>query len=168
MVDSAVCNQILTFMLGEDVFGIEINKVSEILTYTIVTTIPDSTQWVKGVINLRGEVVPIIDLRIRFHINMTPEYSDRTIIIAVKTNDNRIIGLVVDSVSEMETIEIENLFPAPEMGTSISPAYLKGLFKQEEKMVVVFDIERILDIEEMEKLSRICDELDGDVYNKTA
>jgi purine-binding chemotaxis protein CheW len=160
-------NQLLTFKLGTETYGIQINKVREILTYPTVTPIPDASAWVKGVINLRGEVAPVIDLRIRFNINMDPIYTQRTIIIAVKTQDNRMIGLVVDEVSDMENVDLERLYPAPDMGTSISPEYLKGLFKKEEKMIVILDIDRILDKDEMKRLSRQSNEAHN-VYSASA
>jgi purine-binding chemotaxis protein CheW len=160
-------NQLLTFKLGSETYGIQINKVREILTYPTVTPIPDASRWVKGVINLRGEVAPVIDLRVRFNINMDPIYTQRTIIIAVKTQDNRMIGLVVDEVSDMENVDLERLYPAPDMGTSISPEYLKGLFKKEEKMIVILDIDRILDKDEMKRLSRQSNEAQN-VYNASA
>lgn len=147
-------NQLLTFKLGHETYGIQINKVREILTYPIVTPIPDASRWVKGVINLRGEVAPVIDLRVRFNIDNDPIYTSRTIVIAVKTMDNRMIGLVVDEVSDMENVDLDRLYPAPDMGASIAPEYLKGLFKKEEKMIVILDIDRILDKEEMQRLSR--------------
>lgn len=147
-------NQLLTFKLGHETYGIQINKVREILTYPIVTPIPDASRWVKGVINLRGEVAPVIDLRVRFNINNDPIYTPRTIVIAVKTMDNRMIGLVVDEVSDMENVDLDRLYPAPDMGASIAPEYLKGLFKKEEKMIVILDIDRILDKDEMQRLSR--------------
>ena len=146
-------NQLLTFKLGNETYGIQINNVREILTYPVVTPIPDASRWVKGVINLRGEVAPIIDLRVRFNINDNPSYTERTIVVAVKTHDSRMIGLVVDEVSDMENIDLEKLYPAPDMGTSIAPEYLKGLFKKEESMIVILDIDRILDKAEMQKLS---------------
>lgn len=147
-------NQLLTFILGNETYGVEINKVREILTYPTITPIPDASSWVKGVINLRGEVAPIIDLRIRFNINGDPVYTDKTIVIAVKTEDARMIGLVVDEVSDMENVDLERLYPAPDMGSSIAPEYLKGLFKKEQKMIVILDIDKILDKEEMQRLSR--------------
>ena len=147
-------NQLLTFKLGSETYGIVINKVREILTYPVVTPIPDASRWVKGVINLRGEVAPIIDLRVRFNINSEPIYNERTIVIAVKTEDSRMIGLVVDEVSDMENVELDKLYPAPDMGTSIAPKYLRGLFKKEDKMIVILDIDKILDKEEMQRLSR--------------
>lgn len=161
-------NQLLTFKLGNETYGIEINKVREILTYPVVTPIPDASHWVKGVINLRGEVAPIIDLRIRFSINNEPIYNEQTIIIAVKTQDARMIGLVVDEVSDMENVEMDKLYPAPDMGTSIAPKYLKGLFKKDEKMIVILDIDKILDKEEMQHLSRHSNEVSLNVHAASA
>ena len=160
-------NQLLTFKLGNETYGIQINKVREILTYPVVTPIPDASRWVKGVINLRGEVAPVIDLRVRFNIDTNPVYTSRTIIIAVKTQDARMIGLVVDEVSDMENVDLDRLYPAPDMGSSISPEYLKGLFKKDEKMIVILDIDRILDKEEMQKLSRQSNET-SNVLSATA
>ncbi|MEK6658977.1 MAG: chemotaxis protein CheW [Campylobacterota bacterium] len=161
-------NQLLTFKLGNETYGIEINKVREILTYPVVTPIPDASRWVKGVINLRGEVAPIIDLRVRFNINTQPAYSERTIVIAVKTQDARMIGLVVDEVSDMENVDLDKLYPAPDMGTSIAPKYLKGLFKKDEKMIVILDIDKILDKEEMQRLSRHSQEASSHVLAASA
>jgi len=146
-------NQLLTFKLQNETYGIQINKVREILTYPVVTPIPDASRWVKGVINLRGEVAPIIDLRIRFNINPNPVYTEKTIVIAVRTIDARMIGLVVDEVSDMENVEMDKLYHAPDMGTSISPEYIKGLFKKDDRMLVILDIDRILDKGEMQRLS---------------
>lgn len=152
-MSAAQINQLLTFKLENETYGIQINKVREILTYPIVTPIPDASRWVKGVINLRGEVAPVIDLRIRFSINKDPLYTERTIVIAVRTEDARMIGLVVDEVSDMENVEMDKLYHTPDMGTSISPEYIKGLFKKDEKMLVILDIDRILNKGELQKLS---------------
>lgn len=161
-------NQLLTFKLGNETYGIQINKVREILTYPVVTPIPDASRWVKGVINLRGEVAPIIDLRVRFNISSDPIYDERTIVIAVKTEDTRMIGLVVDEVSDMENVDIDKLYPAPDMGTSIAPKYLKGLFKKEDKMIVILDIDKILDKEEMQRLSKESLEVSSNVLTASA
>lgn len=166
-MSAAQMNQLLTFKLQNETYGIQINKVREILTYPIVTPIPDASRWVKGVINLRGEVAPIIDLRIRFSVNGNPLYSERTIVIAVRTEDNRMIGLVVDEVSDMENVEMDKLFHTPDMGTSISPEYIKGLFKKDDRMLVILDIDRILNKEEMQKLSLHSSE-NSNVYGATA
>ena len=143
-------NQVITFTLGKETYGVEVTKVREILTYPKVTELPNASRWVKGVINLRGEVTPIIDLRMRFRTSETPEYGERTIVLAARTADNRMVGMVVDSVQDMETIEWETMAPPPEMGTTVGSENLKGLIKTDERMIVILDIERILDKKELE------------------
>lgn len=143
-------DEFLTFKLGNEIYGVEITRIREILTYPKVTELPNTKKWVKGVINLRGEVTPIIDLRVRFNIIDEPFYSAQTIVIAVKTSDSRMLGLVVDEVSDVENIDTENLLPPPMMGTSISNEYLRGLVKKLDKMIVLMDIDRILDKKEID------------------
>ena len=154
-MSSALTNQFLTFMLGGEIYGIEITKIREILVYPPVTSLPNTQKWVKGVINLRGEVTPIIDLRIRFNTTENPAYTDTTIVVAVKTVDHRMLGLVVDNVSDVETIDYDKLLPAPDMGSSISAEYLKGLIKKDDRMVIILDTERILDRKELDSLSEL-------------
>lgn len=151
----SLTNQFLTFILGSETYGIEITRIREILVYPSVTPLPNTQKWVKGVINLRGEVAPIIDLRVRFNTAADPKYTQTTIVIAVKTNDGRMLGLVVDSVSDVETIDYDKLLPAPDMGSSISAEYLKGLIKKDERMIVILDTERILDRKELDTLAKI-------------
>ena len=143
-------NQVITFTLGDETYGVEVTKVREILTYPKVTELPNASAWVKGVINLRGEVTPIIDLRMRFKTSEMPEYGERTIVLAARTADNRMVGMVVDSVQDMETIEWENMAPPPEMGTTVGSENLRGLIKTDERMIVILDIERVLDKKELE------------------
>ena len=143
-------DEFLTFKLGNEIYGVEITRIREILTYPKVTELPNTKEWVKGVINLRGEVTPIIDLRVRFNIIDKPFYSSETIVIAVKTSDSRMLGLVVDEVSDVENIDTENLLPSPMMGTSISNEYLRGLVKKLDKMIVLMDIDKILDKKEID------------------
>jgi len=154
-MSDSLTNQFLTFTLGGELYGIEITKIREILVQPTVTSLPNTQKWVKGVINLRGEVAPVIDLRVRFNTDENPPYSAHTIVIAVKTLDNRMLGLVVDSVSDVETIDYDKLLPPPDMGSSISAEYLKGLIKKDEKMVIILDTERILEKREMEELSEL-------------
>lgn len=148
-------NQFLTFKLGSELYGIEIDKVREILTYTGVTPLPNTQEWIMGVINLRGEVTPVVDLRIRFHTKGEIVYDDETIIIAVTTKDERMLGFVVDVVSDVETIDFDKMLPAPEIGSTINAHYLKGLIEKESSMVVIMDIDKILDKEEMSAVDSI-------------
>lgn len=148
-------HELITFRLGSELYGIEVSNVREILTYPGITKLPNTNNWVLGVINLRGEVTPVIDLRIRFNTTENPVFDKRTIVIAAKTKDMRMVGIVVDSVEDMENVETEQLSSAPEMGTSIKDEYVKGLIKKEDKMIVLMDIDRLLDKEELESLALV-------------
>ena len=150
-VEISVSSQFLTFLLGGETYAIEITKIREILTYPIVTLLPNTPDWVKGVINLRGEVTPIVDLRLRFHTSGNEEllYDDTTIIIAVVTKDNRMLGIVVDEVKDIELIDITTLAASPEMGISIGREYLQGLYNKEDEMIVIANIDKILEKREL-------------------
>ena len=151
MADNVITNQFLTFLLGGETYAIEITKIREILTYPDVTILPNTPNWVKGVINLRGEVTPIIDLRLRFNTTTLDKlaYDDSTIVIAVVTEDNRMLGIVIDEVSDIELIDLDSLAPSPDMGISIGREYLKGLYNKEDAMIVIADIDAILDKKEL-------------------
>ena len=150
MTKQNIIEKYLTFIIDKEIYGLEILKVREIVAMMHISKIPLVPPYVKGVINLRGEVTPIIDLRVRFNIIDKPFYSSETIVIAVKTSDSRMLGLVVDEVSDVENIDTENLLPSPMMGTSISNEYLRGLVKKLDKMIVLMDIDKILDKKEID------------------
>ncbi|MDD3466125.1 MAG: chemotaxis protein CheW [Campylobacterales bacterium] len=141
----------LTFTIKQEAFGVPIEQVAEIMTYVQITELPNTKPWIRGVVNLRGEVAPIIDMRIKFdETRQNLAYNDETIIIAVKTSDDRIVGMIVDGVSEVESISDEELKEAPEIGVSLAAKYLKGIFKKEDnKSVVVLDIDNILAKDEL-------------------
>jgi purine-binding chemotaxis protein CheW len=144
----------LTFKIGTEIFAIKIESIQEIFIYPdMITELPNTTSVVKGVINLRGEVTPIIDLRMHFNINKNPTYDDRTIVISINTSDNRMIGLVVDRINNIENINLSNLSRSPDIGTSISSDYIQGLFKNNEGfMIAIMDIDKILSKDEVSKL----------------
>jgi purine-binding chemotaxis protein CheW len=144
----------LTFKIGTEIFAIKIESIQEIFIYPdMITELPNTTSVVKGVINLRGEVTPIIDLRMHFNINKNPTYDDRTIVISINTSDNRMIGLVVDRINNIENINLSNLSRSPDIGTSISSDYIQGLFKNDEGfMIAIMDIDKILSKDEVSKL----------------
>lgn len=135
----------MTFILGKMKYAIELPKIREILTYPeIITPLPNTTEWVKGLINLRGEVVPILDLRIRFNTGEV-EYSDSTAVIAVITDDDRMIGIVVDKVDDVQKIESEAFSPVSDMGSAIPAKYLKGFVRLENnQMLVMMNIESVV------------------------
>ncbi len=135
--------QFLTFLLGEQEFGLEILRVQEIKNYTRVTPIPNMPESIKGVMNLRGTVVPIVDLRAKF--KMKPiEYSQFTVIIVVNVGQ-RIMGLVVDAVSDVLNVGPESIEGPPDLGGSVDTSFLKGLAKSADRLVTLLDLEQLLD-----------------------
>ena len=144
-MQSVVSNEYMTFFLGEMKYAIELPKIREILTYPdIITPLPNTTEWVKGLINLRGEVVPILDVRIKFNTGKI-EYNNNTAVIAVITSDDRMVGIVVDKVDDVQKIETDALSPVSDMGSAIPTKYLKGFARLEDnQMLVMMDIESVV------------------------
>jgi len=145
-------SEYMTFILGAMKYAIELPKIREILTYPeIITALPNTTSWVKGLINLRGEVVPILDVRIKFNTGEIV-YDENTAVIAVITADNRMLGIVVDKVDDVQKIDITSLSPVASMGSAIPSTYLKGYVRLEDnQMLVLMDVEAVLDKEELSK-----------------
>ena len=148
--NSSNSDEYMTFILGSMKYAVELPKIREILTYPdLITTLPGTTQWVKGLINLRGEVVPILDIRVKFGTGEVV-YDENTAVIAVITNDNRMIGLVVDKVDDVQKLENTSLYPVSDMGSAIPSKYLKGFVRLEDnEMLVIMDIETVVHKEEL-------------------
>ena len=140
--------ELLTFTLGSEEYGIDILKVQEIRGYDAVTTIANSPAFIKGVINLRGIIVPIVDMRIKFNLGKV-DYNQFTVVIILNLA-NRVMGIVVDGVSDVITLTPEQLKPAPEFGTSLDTQYITGLGTVDERMIIVMDIERLMSSSDME------------------
>ncbi len=139
--------QYLTFMLAGEEYGIEILKVQEIKGWDSATPIPNTPDYVLGVLNLRGAVVPIIDLRKRFQLESIP-YGTTTVVIVVKMqqeDQERTIGLVVDAVADVYRLEASEIQPAPDMGCAVQTEYVRGLATIAEKMVILLDTDRLVD-----------------------
>ena len=137
----------LTFSLGGNVYGIEILKVQEIRSYEQATKIANTPDFIKGVINLRGSIVPIVDLRMRFNLNSV-EYNDFTVVIVLNLN-KRIIGIVVDSVSDVLALQDAQISPVPDLVASIDTKYLLGLATVEQQMLILLNIEQLMTSQEM-------------------
>jgi len=140
--------ELLTFTLGSEEYGIDILKVQEIRGYDAVTTIANSPAFIKGVINLRGIIVPIVDMRIKFNLGKV-DYDQFTVVIILNLA-NRVMGIVVDGVSDVITLTPEQLKPAPEFGTSLDTQYITGLGTVDERMIIVVDIEKLMSSRDME------------------
>ena len=134
--------ELLTFTLGKEEYGIEILKVQEIRGYDSVTTIPNSPDYIKGVINLRGVIVPIVDLRIKFNLGKA-EYNQFTVVIILSVA-NRVVGIVVDSVSDVLSLTDDQVRPPPELGTTLDTNYIIGLGALDNRMLILMDIEKLL------------------------
>lgn len=146
-VQAASGGQYLTFMLAGEEYGVEILRVQEIKGWDTATPIPNTPEHVLGVLNLRGEIVPVVDLRKRFKLPSVP-YTSTTVVIVVKMNNDgveRTVGLVVDAVADVYRLENNEVQVPPEMGNGIDTEYLNGLATVKDKMVILLDIDRLID-----------------------
>jgi purine-binding chemotaxis protein CheW len=137
----------LAFKLGNEEYGIKILKVQEIRGYEAVTRIASAPEHVKGVVNLRGTIVPIVDMRIKFKLG-EPTYNQFTVVIILNIQD-RVVGMVVDSVSDVISLTADQIKPAPDMGGALNTDYLVGLGTVDERMIILVDIDRLISSEEM-------------------
>ena len=145
--------EFLAFKLGQEEYGIDILKVQEIRGYETVTRIANAPEFIKGVVNLRGIIVPIVDMRIKFDLG-EPSYDQFTVVI-ILTIAGRIVGMVVDSVSDVTTLAPEQIRPAPEMGSAFNTDYLIGLGTLEERMLILVDIDTLMSSSEMGLIEQI-------------
>ena len=140
-------HEFLAFKLGQEEYGIDILKVQEIRGYEAVTRIANAPEFIKGVINLRGIIIPVVDMRIKFNLG-SPVYDQFTVVIILNIG-GRIIGMVVDSVSDVMTLLPEQVRPAPEMDTTFNDDFLIGLGTLDERMLILVDIEKLMSSPEM-------------------
>jgi len=145
--------ELLTFTLGGEEYGIDILKVQEIRGYETVTTIAHVPEFIKGVINLRGIIVPIVDMRIKFKLGNI-SYDHLTVVIILNIA-SRVVGMVVDGVSDVITLKAEQIKPPPEFGGSLDTQYLLGLGTVEERMIILVDIERLMSSRDMELIEAV-------------
>jgi len=139
--------EFLTFTLGHEEYGIDILKVQEIRGYDAVTAIANTPAFIKGVINLRGVIVPIVDMRIKFNLG-TAEYDQFTVVIILNVA-HRVVGMVVDGVSDVITLAATQIKPAPEFGAGLDTQYIMGLGTVDERMIILADIERLMTSSDM-------------------
>jgi purine-binding chemotaxis protein CheW len=143
--------QYLTFKLGDEVFAIDVSKVREVLDFTTITKIPRTPDFMSGVINLRGNVVPVVDLRLCFEMSKT-EKTVNTCIVVVEMlieGESTVIGALADSVEEVIDLEPEQIQPAPRMGTQIRTDFIKGMGKRDTQFIMILDIDRVFSAEEL-------------------
>ena len=140
-------NEFLTFTLGEEEYGVEILKVQEIRSYEEPTTIANAPPFLKGVVNLRGVIVPIVDMRIKFGLGKA-DYNQFTVVIILNVA-HRVVGMVVDGVSDVLTLSAEQIRPAPEFGATLDTKYIIGLGTIDERMLILMDIEKLMTSSDM-------------------
>ena len=146
----------LTFTLAEEEYGIGILKIKEIIGMMPITTVPQTPEFVKGVINLRGKVIPVIDLRLRFGMGEI-DYTERTCIIVVEIDGQAgtvLIGIVVDSVSEVLNVKGDDIEDTPTFGAKLNTEYILGMAKMEGGVKILLDIDRVLNTEEIGMLKQ--------------
>jgi len=143
--------QYLTFRLGEEVFALDISQVREVLDYTAITRVPRMPEFMRGVINLRGSVVPVVDLRLKFGMAATERTLNTCIIIAevVIGGERTQLGALADSVQEVIDLDAGQIEPPPRLGTSIHTEFIRGMGKREEHFVIILDVDRVFSNDEL-------------------
>jgi purine-binding chemotaxis protein CheW len=149
---ASAAGEYLTFVLGTEEYGLDILKVQEIRGYDAVTQIANTPDFIKGVVNLRGKIVPIVDLRIKFNLGKV-EYDEFTVVIILNLS-GRVVGIVVDGVSDVMALKEEQIGDVPSLVTSINTKYIVGLATVEEQMFILVDIEKLMSSEEMELIEK--------------
>lgn len=144
-------DQFVTFKLENEEYGIEILRVHEIIGYQGFAKVPNVPRFIKGVLNLRGSVVPVIDMRLKF--NMAEKAYDNFTVIVILEVQERIIGAIVDAVSDVVTLSPEELQNTPDFSSGVRTDFIKGMGRKDEKLIIVLDIERILGEQEFDLCS---------------
>jgi len=143
--------QFLTFKLDNEVFALDISKVREVLDFTSITKVPRTPEFMRGVINLRGSVVPVVDLRLKFGMSRTEKSVNTCIIIVEVTVDDEttILGALADSVQEVLDLEPDHIEPAPKIGTRLNTEFIKGMGKRENNFIIILDIDKVFSTGEL-------------------
>ncbi|MBI5656074.1 MAG: chemotaxis protein CheW [Geobacter sp.] len=147
--------QYLTFKLDDETFAVDVAKVREILDFSTVTKVPQTPDFMRGVINLRGSVVPVVDMRLKFGMSETEKTVDTCIIVMEITLDNEtaVVGALADSVQEVLELEPENIEPAPRIGTKLNTDFLIGMGKQNETFIMILNIDKVFTLDELSAVS---------------
>jgi purine-binding chemotaxis protein CheW len=143
--------QYLTFNLDDEVFGVDVEKVREILEFTTVTKVPRTPEFMRGVINLRGSVVPVVDMRLKFGLSKTEKAVDTCIVVVeiAMDSDTIVVGALVDSVQEVFELEADRIEPAPRIGTRLNTEFIHGMGKRDEGFIIILDINKVFSSDEL-------------------
>jgi len=142
--------ELIIFEFLDGHYAIELSKTKVILVYknTMITPVAIEKPWILGFTNLRGEVTPIVDLRIKFSKDK-PLYHEDTVIIVVKTEEDKLMGIIIDKIKETKSIDVDDLSITPDMSLGMDPKYIQGLKKDGDDMIAILDIDSVLNIEEL-------------------
>ena len=157
MASDTSVEQFLTFELAGESYGVEILKVQEIRGWEPVREIPNTPDFIKGALNLRGSIVPIIDLRERFAMEKT-EYSPVTVVIVLcveNTQGSHVMGVVADAVSDVLDINVNDIKDSPKLGSKIDTRYMRGMYVGKKQMVMLLDVDKLLDVEEFDGIDNL-------------
>ena len=143
--------QYLTFTLDDEVFAVNISKVREVLDFTKITKVPKTPDYLRGVINLRGSVVPVADMRLKFGLPKAEKTVNTCIVIMELSldGDNTVLGALVDSVQEVLDLEPGQIEPAPRIGTRLKTEFIKGMGKRDDQFIIILDIDKVFSAEEI-------------------
>lgn len=147
-IKNADMHQYVTFEIADEIYGVDALQVEGIIGMTQITYVPNSPFYMKGVINLRGSVVPVIDMRLKFRL-AEKAYNQTTVILIVKVNEIQ-LGLIVDSVSEVVSLPIDELQDAPHFSTSIQRDFIKGIANYNEQLIIVIDADQMFSLENLD------------------
>ena len=148
--------QYLTYKLGEEVFALDISKVREVLDFTTVTKVPRTPEFMRGVINLRGSVVPVVDLRLKFGMTKTEKTVNTCVIIVEVSVDGEttILGALADSVQEVLDLDAGHIEPAPKIGNTVYHDFIRGMGKHNEQFIIILDIDKVFSADELEMVQQ--------------
>ncbi|PKN59661.1 MAG: chemotaxis protein CheW [Deltaproteobacteria bacterium HGW-Deltaproteobacteria-11] len=146
--------QYLTFKLQEELYAVDVANIREILDFTTVTKVPNTPDFMRGVINLRGSVVPVIDMRLKFGLPETEKTVDTCVVVMEISLDGQavILGSLADAVQEVLEIEPDQIEPAPKIGTRLKTEFIRGMGKHDDKFIMILDIDKIFSFEEIDAL----------------
>ena len=164
-VHSKQIEQFLTFELANEVYGVEILKVQEIRGWEAVRVIPNAPSFIKGVLNLRGSVIPIVDLRERFSLEHC-EYTHKTVVIVLCVKHHRtdtfVMGIVADAVSDVLDIKRNEIKKAPNFGSQLDTRYMRGMHVYKQNMIMLFDVDKLLNPDDVDDMDAIADSVSSD------
>jgi purine-binding chemotaxis protein CheW len=158
--------QFLTFKLGQEVFALDISKVREVLDFTSITKVPRTPKFMRGVINLRGNVVPVVDMRLKFGMTET-EQTVNTCIIIVEIEldgDKVVLGALADAVQEVIDLEPGQIEPAPKMGTRLNTEFIKGMGKRDEQFIIILEVGKVFSVDELSLVQGAGDQPDPLIF----